>query len=245
MNSPSAIEPNPVLPGTNPPGPAGRTISGKHALLVIGAVAVVAATANLLYQQFLIRKPLELWGESNLMLLLRAPQTEIWQLAPVEPPQGAAGGPNAEVEQPPLLTDLARSDDWIDQFDLAGQRLRVVQRRGVSRAQGFTHIRRALTHSTSFDWAEPPEVDPSTAQFALAFADARQRTVLVFAPGAEQVWLAGSDARVMIRPSVQAAFDQFLSGQFPGEEGAAPADGARTMAEQTEDLPGQTAPVAP
>lgn len=166
-----------------------RLVAGMFALGFLGAAV------SWWYYQQLQRRPLELWGTDSAALMMRAPRATALKLAPAgdEPPDNG----------PSTGESLA--------FD--GQRWTISERRDVSQARGFSHIRHSLVHGRSFAWDDPPDDRHPQWTYGLEFTEGDRTATLLFDFDLGQAILLERGARVSIQPIV-AGLDPFFREQF-------------------------------
>lgn len=187
--------------------PRSTVASGKYAIVTIGVLAVTLASAAIWYQYNLQHRPLEYWGTSTASRVLSAPQVEALLLAAVAPEEQATADENRPAE---TLTVDDRT--W-----------HVVARRDISKARGFSHVRRSLMMGGSYDWNAPPPAEPIEWRYALVFRDeapTANETIILFTDDAGL--LADGSATAIEREShpanvqpVAEALLSFLTEQFP------------------------------
>lgn len=190
--------------------PAGRTIPGKMAIIVIAVLALVAAGGNFWYQREQMRRPLECWGSTAVALFLRSPGTEIWRLEPAAEPLPAVSG------------DPTRGDEPLEVVRLGQAAWRVAERRTLTRARGFSNVRRALAQGATFAWDQAPQPLDEAPAAALAFFDARDRAVVLVSAGGDTIWLAGDERGARLRPEAAAVFAQFCRDELSAPLRVAP-----------------------
>lgn len=175
--------------------PVGPLLPGKYAIVAIAVLAVSMASAGVWYQYQLQRRPMAYWGTDTARLLLQASHVEAMQLAP-DPSAGE--GPRME-----------------EVFLVGGRHWIVTRRRDVSRAPGFSHVRRALMTDGSFAWDEElPDCQPQW-KYVLRFTESNESASVFFALNCDLVGPKEGEP-ISIRP-VADAFEQFLADQFPAE----------------------------
>lgn len=185
--------------------PRSTVASGKYAIIAIAVLAISLASAGIWYRYRLQQRPLEYWGTGTAQLLLTAPEVEALLLTPLEPSL-----PEPGVELPETFTADDRS--WV-----------VVARRNISRAPGFSHVRRSLMIEGSYDWDAPQPSEPLDWRYALIFRGAapfgEETVVLLTAEGDR---LAECSPLTLTRPGhtanvrpVAKALRTFLEEQFP------------------------------
>jgi hypothetical protein len=185
--------------------PRSTIASGKYAIVVIGVLAISLASLAFLYQYHLQHRPLEYWGAGTATLLLSAPEVEALLLAPIEP---SLAEPGVELSE----TFAADDRTWL-----------VAARHDISRAPGFSHVRRSLMMGGSYDWEVPPPTEPIEWRYALIFRGqapfGEEAVVLFTAEGGRltacsPLTLEQAGRSVSVQP-VAEALRGFLVEQFP------------------------------
>lgn len=171
---------------------AGPLLPGKYAIIAIGLVAVLLASAGVWYQYRLQHRPLTFWGTETAQLILAAPDVEALRLAAID--ESGAG-----AEQETLTID---GHEWA-----------VVERREVSEARGFTHVRRALVMDGSFEWEGPSAACEPTWRDALRFVDGPREAIVALAFDCPRAMLVGRDESLSIQP-VADGLQAFMDEQF-------------------------------
>ncbi len=189
---------------------AGPMVQGKVAILAIVFLGVAASIGSCVYYARLQQRPLALWGSEPARLMLRAPQALAYKLEPAEGEAAAGAG---------MIVDVA------------GERLRLVGKRDVTQAPGFSHIRQSFVHNASFDWeAAPGDCQPRWTH-ALRFVDGEQSATMLFAFNCGRAALVSGEPAVAdlarrsasIRP-VSAAIEKFLVELDPKAPAVQPKD---------------------
>ncbi|MBX3414109.1 MAG: hypothetical protein KF708_15585 [Pirellulales bacterium] len=218
---------HPMLPAehdaTTASSARGPVASGKYAIVTITVLAVGLASAALYYQYYLQQRPLEFWGTEIAQQLLSAPQVELLLLEPV----GAT--PVADGET----------------YKSAGRTWRVREQRDVSQAPGFTHVRRSLILTGSFDWDAPRPEEPIDWRYALVYRSAdpwSPQTVVLFSAACDVIELSepllpekGDNRSASVLPvadGLRAFLEEQVSGDQPAPETPA-ADGEPSAAAES------------
>lgn len=188
--------------------PQSTVASGKYAIVVIGVLAVSMASAAIWYQYRLQHRPLEYWGSGTATLLLSAPQVEALLLAPMEQPAG---------------TEAPTAGNAAETINADERTWRIVARREISRAPGFSHVRRSLMMGGSYDWSAPEPATPVDWHYALVFRGAApygEETIVLFTADGSRLSECSpltkdrSGHSVSVGP-VAGALKSFLAEQFP------------------------------
>lgn len=133
--------------------PRSTVASGKYAIVTIGILAVTLASAAIWYQYNLQHRPLEYWGTSTASRVLSAPKVEALLLA----------------AEPHEVQTAADDDTMAETLTVDDRTWHVVARREISKARGFSHVRRSLMMGGSYDWNAPPPAEPIEWRYALVF----------------------------------------------------------------------------
>ena len=176
---------------------AGPWLPGKYAIIAIGMMAVLLASAGVWYQYRLQHRPIAWWGVENAELFLRAPEVEVWRLTPGEPGAEANG----------------------ETLTINGRVWQVVARKDVAGARGFSHVRRALVMDGTFDWDEPPEDCIPEWTDGLRFVQEGREAIVVWSFDCPRAALVGGERVISIRPvaeGLRAFFDEQF-GEVGGE----------------------------
>jgi len=154
-------------------------VSGKPIAVVMLLLGVALAIYAGWFYYRLQRRPIQLWGAEVAQAIKRAPSAAVLKL---EPKPSARTG---DVED--------------DVIAIEGQNYRVVARRDVSDAPGFSHVRASLLNDAAFDWTADT-APPSTWRYAMRFADGEQRATLLFDAPCRRVAVVENDARAAVDP---------------------------------------------
>jgi len=185
----------------------GPLVRGKYAVAAMIAIGLVLSGVTAWFYYTLQRRPLELWGRSTALLIMKAPRVEAFELSPHRP-----GNSPAKAGSP------AKAVETVEAMKAAGRTYWVVRRRDVSQAPGFSHIRHGLLNDAAFAWNEPRPDDATDWRYALRFRDAQRSATLLFDAEVRHVANAQSGASASIDPvaaPIRAFFEEqlHLAGQ--------------------------------
>ncbi len=105
---------------------------------------------------------------------------------------------------------------------VGGESFVLTDKRDVSHANGFSHIRNGLIHDRSFAWDEEACDESPRWDYALEFLEGEERVVVALAFNCPRTALVDTDRTASIRP-VAAVLADFLREQFPPAAAAEPA----------------------
>lgn len=172
-----------------------KPIDGKLAILAVVALGVAGAAGGWWYQQGLQRRPIRLWGHEAAAAFVNAPRAELWRL---ERESKTASTP-----------DFVAAD---------GQAFRVAEKKDVSQARGFLHLRHSLLSDPSFDWSAD-DSGPKNWRYALRFAGGDHVATVLISEDFRHARLGETSAEASIAPiasGVKKLFDEQLEGSGPG-----------------------------
>lgn len=177
---------------------ATRQIEGKHAILALLLLGLIAAIGSWWYHAQLQRRAIAFWGRDAAILIQYAPHVTLLELEP------AAGKASGHARKLLIVGDRP---------------LGIVRRLEADRIAGLVHLRHSLLQDQSFDWAAPPADSPPDWQYAVQFAfdDGRSATVLLDFSGARLMSL-DEEKRLSMRPMAD-GLETFLAAQFGESDG--------------------------
>ena len=165
--------------------------SGTLVIVAIVLVGVSAAAFSVWYQQHQSQRSLQFWGAENARLIARAPVAEALRL------------------------DLSPEEsDCPDKLEVLRGTICVERRREVSRAPGFSNIRRGLLQDASFDWDAVPPDNALSWEFGLRFEENGREVALLFDLTLGVASLAAAERAVALDKAAVADLKAFFAEQF-------------------------------
>lgn len=164
-------------------------MGGKIVVIGIFGVALLAASAGLLYKYFASQQPLEMWGAEGVQVIQNAQQVELLTLSTAD--QNVAG---------PTL-----------QF--GEQSIRIVATKDISKAPGLIHHRHFLIERVSYESSPAEAREPRLWTQAVKFQDGqREVTVLFNLPGRRLANLQ-TGREVQVIPKIAENWQRFIDRQ--------------------------------
>lgn len=174
-----------------------RSDAGKLVSVAILTVALAAAAFAWWYQYQHGRRALEYWGAEGAVLIRRAPQVELWRLAP-SPTQPT--GENAAGER------------------ILGRIL--LDQRDITHARGLVHARQALISDASYRWNAAPAPPEPDWDYALRFHDGSRRATVVLDLDEGYARAPAQSTPLQLGPTITQGLRRFLADQFPASPDA-------------------------
>jgi hypothetical protein len=171
-----------------------RTVSGKWMILSVFGVGIAMAVAAWTFYYLQQRGPLKFWGSSVALLIKNAPTVEAWRLVDAEEP----AGDSKEVEI----------------ISVGSQRLRIAERKDVSKAPGMSHLRNGFLYDRCFAWDQPAPQEAWSWQYALRFSDGKSEATVLLAPQAQRIKFLENGQEVSNAPVAQ-GYEGFFQEHFP------------------------------
>ncbi len=176
---------------------------GALLVLVMVATGVVLGGSAVWYHRQQTRRPLELWGTDGSLLIERAPEVMLYRLVPVVD----------DVENGVEKRDAPKTQ----LIDVRGQQYRFSERREISKAAGFSHVRWGLCQDSSFDWeATCDACDEPNWSFAIRFTNGDGQIMLALDTRCGTITQLGNHPCVSITP-IAAEVEIVLLRQLPDE----------------------------
>jgi hypothetical protein len=169
-------------------------VSGKLITIGIFGVGLVAAVAAFFVQYNSRRQVREFWGPETAVLINRAPKVELLRLK-----SGLE-----DLEDGELLT-------------IDGVAYQITERKDISKARGFVHVRDALIRDTGFEWDKDRGDCQADWQFAFQFNQDDDVEVLVFDFNCQRVRLMSGGQEACISPIFEGIQESILR-EMPKEE---------------------------
>lgn len=145
-----------------------RVSPGRAAVLLIVVLGVALAAFNVYFRYATTNRIHAQWGTAALLRVAEAPRAEWWDLA------------RADANAQPDATPTGQTvETVVERIALDGRTFAVRRRGDLIGARGFVHLRNALGQNASYDWTREP-TGAGAWRWAIAFADDRERTVLLF-----------------------------------------------------------------
>ncbi len=193
---------------------------GKLVIVAIFAVALASVAVSTWYHYQGARRPIELWGSPNAVLVAQAPRIDALRLG--RPSSSAS--PQKE-DQPPDAQpgESAPSDQPRERLFVGSHAYEVLASKDVSTAHGITNIRRALVLDPTFDWTSPEPGGHPHWQFALEFSDHDRSATLLFDFDSRQVGAAGTHKTGLLDPTASDDIQKFFAEQFEPAAQSTPA----------------------
>lgn len=211
---------------------------GTITILLILGVAIVAATASVVYHYANQRYAQDFWGAPTAALIDKAPHAEVITLAPAEPglslgaeaddePAEEAPAEEKPAEEKPAeeqpSTEVAPAEaapetPTIKALEFNGLAWIVSDSKDAAGARGINNLRRALVLDTTYNWSELPSTEDPTWQYGLAVNDGQNWATVLFDFKARLVGLAGGRRTAVLNPEASTEFEKFFAEQFaPGQ----------------------------
>lgn len=193
---------------------------GKLVVLSFFLLAAVLAGGAIWYHFAKTRWAMTFWGNEAARLIVRAPEVEVWKLAPAAPP-AETWVATSSGERTPGLVPAG--------LDVSGTPLQITGRRTLMAAPGLIHMRMALVEDANFDIQAVPPAKQNW-DYAFRFFSPDQELIVVIDSGQGLVRAAGEAANpsqpiAAITPIAE-GLQRFLAEQFkePGDAKPAPAE---------------------
>jgi hypothetical protein len=210
---------------------------GTITILIIVGVALLAATASVVYHYANQRHAQDFWGGPTAALIDKAPHVELLTLQPAEPglsldADSDADDEPAEAEQPAAQTSAegqpaaesqpaadapaepAEEAPTVKALEFNGLAWIVSKTKDGTQARGINNLRRVLVLDTTFNWSELPSTEDPTWQYGLAVNDGQNWATVLFDFKARLVGLAGGRRTAVLNPEASDAFEQFFTEEF-------------------------------
>jgi len=188
---------------------------GKLVIIGIFAVALASVGVSTWYHYQGARRPIELWGSPNAVLIAQAPAIEALKLGP-------PGSPKKSKKEDPS-DENAPSAQPRERLVIAGHAYEVLATKDATTARGITNIRRALVLDPTFDWTSAEPGGHAHWQFALEFRDHDRSTTLLFDFDSRQVGATGSHKTGLLDQTANDDIQKFFAEQFEPAMEKAPA----------------------
>jgi hypothetical protein len=179
-------------------------VRGKYVILLIGALAIAAASFTVWFNVRQSAKMIATWSRPTAELILNAPQAEILELVSLDNLSVLLNDPTAKKE---VIRAIA--DSYV-----------VKSRKDVVHARGFLNLRRALIEDRAFQWDETKQgqLSENDRQFGLEFRDGEKHATLVIDLYSGRIWLVGSDATARLLDEGVHEFSLFFQEQIPARD---------------------------
>ena len=188
---------------------------GKLVIVGIFVVALLSVAVSTWYHYQGARRPIELWGSPNAVLIAQAPRVDALKLGrPSSSASPQKEGQPAEAQP----GESAPSDQPRERLVVHGHAYELLESRDVSTAHGITNIRRALVLDPTFDWTSPEPSGHPHWQYAFEFRDQDRSATLLFDFNSRHVGAAGTHKTGLLDATASDDIQKFFAEQFEPAE---------------------------
>jgi len=170
--------------------------SGKLLILFIFGTALAGGIATLWFQYDARRRSREFWGAENALLISRAPKVELLQ-----------------------LTKAAEARDDGTQLTIESVAYEISERKDISKARGFVHVRDALIRDAGFEWDKARGDCEANWEFVFRFEEDSDTVDIVFDFACERARLLSGGQEACISPIFDGIKEAILR-ELPQDEDA-------------------------
>lgn len=169
-------------------------MSGKLVIIAIFGAALAGGVATLWFQYDARRRSREFWGTDTAVLISRAPKVELLRLSKAE-----------------------KADEDTERLMIDGDAYEISERKDISKARGFVHVRDALIRDTGFAWEKVRGDCQPNWVYAFRFKEEDKTEDVVFDFACERVRLVSGEREACISPMMQGIKD-LIERELPDEK---------------------------
>ncbi len=176
---------------------------GNLVIIAIVAIGLLAASLSLVYHRQSGRRALALWGTETALLIARAPQVQVLELAPADAVEPAAVDAESGGGQP------------IQRLGIGGRFYNVAAAKDAVEARGMSNIRSAMVRDASFDWEATDKAEASpTWQYGMEFTESGHRALVLFDFNTGRIGSTTSEQTAALQPEAVADWRKFFEEQW-------------------------------